>query len=157
SPAPSGNSSCVSAADAAPRARCCDDTRSTWRRPARPAPCFDASMHPIQAVAGWSGDDYPEDMDGEAMRTEAEDTEVTGNRSTSTRTQTQQAENGNGTRAGNIPALERATGRSWEQWLEIFTAQNAKEQDHATIARIARAEMPDDLHNPDWWAQGAAI
>ncbi len=91
------------------------------------------------------------------MRAAAEDTEVTGNRSTSTRAQTQQAENGNGTRAGNIPALERATGRSWEQWLEIFTAQNAKEQDHATIARIARAEMPDDLHNPDWWAQGTAI
>lgn len=64
---------------------------------------------------------------------------------------------GNRTRASNLPALERASGRSWAEWVELFEAANAKTLDHAAIARIARAAMPDTLKNPDWWAQGAAI
>lgn len=66
-------------------------------------------------------------------------------------------EDGNRTRPGNVPALERATGRPWDEWLRVFEAQNAKALDHAAIARLARAAMPDALQNPDWWAQSAAI
>lgn len=66
-------------------------------------------------------------------------------------------EQGNRTRAGNVPALERATGRSWADWLAHFEARGAASLGHAEIARIAREAMPDDLQNPDWWAQGAAI
>ena len=64
---------------------------------------------------------------------------------------------GNQTRAGNIPALERATGRSWADWLELFDAVGASKLPHPEIARVAREAMPDSLENPDWWAQGAAI
>lgn len=64
---------------------------------------------------------------------------------------------GSSTRANSIPALERATGRGWDEWLAHFAAHDAASQPHAEIARIARGFMPDDLQNPDWWAQGAAI
>ncbi|EYT56001.1 hypothetical protein H490_0105210 [Leucobacter sp. UCD-THU] len=64
---------------------------------------------------------------------------------------------GNRTRAGNVPALERATGRPWHEWLRIFEAAGASGLGHAGIADVARAAMPAELQNPDWWAQGAAI
>lgn len=64
---------------------------------------------------------------------------------------------GNRTRAGSVPALERATGRSWQAWLQLFESAGARELGHAGIARVARAEMPAELQNPDWWAQSAAI
>lgn len=64
---------------------------------------------------------------------------------------------GNQTKAGNISALERATGRSWADWLDLFDSAGAAKLPHADIARVAREAMPDSLENPDWWAQGAAI
>ncbi|UOQ56599.1 hypothetical protein MUN78_13075 [Leucobacter allii] len=67
------------------------------------------------------------------------------------------AGSGNRTRAGSIPSLERATGRSWESWLAHFAAHGAATAGHTEIARIARDGMPAALENPDWWAQAAAI
>ena len=64
---------------------------------------------------------------------------------------------GNRTRAESIPAIERATGREWSAWVALFEAQGARSLGHGEIARIARAAMPDDLQNPDWWAQATAI
>lgn len=63
----------------------------------------------------------------------------------------------NQTRAGNIPALERATGRSWAEWISYFEANAAASLPHSEIARLAQEAMPATLENPDWWAQGAAI
>lgn len=64
---------------------------------------------------------------------------------------------GNRTRAGNIPAIERATRRPWAEWIEFFESRGARGLGHAEIARLALAEMPADLENEGWWAQGAAI
>lgn len=64
---------------------------------------------------------------------------------------------GNQTRAESVSAIERASGRSWSSWVELFEARRAAQLPHAEIARIARAAMPDSLANPDWWAQGTAI
>lgn len=64
---------------------------------------------------------------------------------------------GNRTRSENIPAIERATGRSWADWVALFEAEGAAKLGHAEIARLARAAMPSELKNPDWWAQGTAI
>lgn len=71
--------------------------------------------------------------------------------------QDQQQSAGNQTRAGNIPALERASGRSWDAWLTHFASHNAASLSHAEIVRVAREAMPEHVENPDWWAQGAAI
>lgn len=64
---------------------------------------------------------------------------------------------GNRTRGESISAIERASARSWDDWVQLFESHNAKEQGHSEIARIARAAMPAELQNPDWWAQGTAI
>ena len=63
----------------------------------------------------------------------------------------------NKTRAESIPGIERATGRSWADWVEIFESQGARTLPHPKIAIIARAAVPETLANPDWWAQGIAI
>ena len=64
---------------------------------------------------------------------------------------------GNQTKQGNIPALERATGIPWAEWVATFEARGAAYLTHTEIARIARDAMPGHVQNPDWWAQGAAI
>lgn len=63
----------------------------------------------------------------------------------------------NQTRAESIPGIERATGRNWTEWVRIFEAKDAKSKPHNEIAIIARAEVPETLYNPDWWAQAVAI
>jgi hypothetical protein len=63
----------------------------------------------------------------------------------------------NQTRAESIPGIERATGRAWAEWVRLFEAQDAKAKPHSEIAIIARAAVPETLHNPDWWAQAVAI
>lgn len=64
---------------------------------------------------------------------------------------------GNRTRGESISAIERASARSWDEWVRLFESHNANELGHSEIARIARAAMPKNLANPDWWAQGTAI
>lgn len=64
---------------------------------------------------------------------------------------------GNRTRGESVPAIERSTGRPWAEWVAIFESQGARAMTHAEISRIARAAVPEDLQNPDWWAQGIAI
>lgn len=64
---------------------------------------------------------------------------------------------GNATRAENIPAIERASGRDWSEWIRIFEDADARTLGHAAIARLAAEHMPESLENPFWWAQAAAI
>ncbi|WP_241156103.1 hypothetical protein [Leucobacter chromiireducens] len=64
---------------------------------------------------------------------------------------------GNRTRGERVPAIERASRKPWGEWVTLFEAADAATLPHPEIARIARAELPADLANPDWWAQGIAI
>lgn len=64
---------------------------------------------------------------------------------------------GNATRGESIAAIERATGRSWPEWVAHFEASGAGALTHPEIVRIARPAVPDTLQNPDWWAQAISI
>ncbi|KIP52633.1 hypothetical protein [Leucobacter komagatae] len=64
---------------------------------------------------------------------------------------------GNDTRGERVPAVERATGRSWSDWLAVFDAHGARSLSHAEIAKLALATMPPGVDNEGWWAQGTAI
>lgn len=64
---------------------------------------------------------------------------------------------GNQTKATSIPAIERASERSWADWLTLFEAEGAAKLPHSEIAKIALAALPESLQNPHWWAQGVAI
>lgn len=63
----------------------------------------------------------------------------------------------NMTRGERTDAIERATKRSWSDWVAFFDAKGAREMTHAEIAKLALPEMPADLPNEGWWAQGTAI
>lgn len=61
------------------------------------------------------------------------------------------------TRAGNTPAIERATGRVWDDWVAVLSRAGAETAAHSEIAKAALEAMPDGVTNPEWWAQGVAI
>ena len=61
------------------------------------------------------------------------------------------------TRPDRADAIERATGVSWEAWMEHFQRVGAREKSHPEIVKLALPLIPDNVKNPDWWAQGIAI
>lgn len=64
---------------------------------------------------------------------------------------------GNETRGDRVPAIERATGRAWDDWVRVFDAHGARSLPHAEIAKLALATMPPGVESEEWWAQGVAI
>ncbi|GAA1584771.1 hypothetical protein GCM10009692_25650 [Leucobacter aridicollis] len=64
---------------------------------------------------------------------------------------------GNNTRGERVPAIERATGRQWADWVSVFDAHGARSLGHTEIAKLALATMPPNVENEEWWAQGVAI
>lgn len=61
----------------------------------------------------------------------------------------------NSTRGINVPAIERATGRDWSEWVRLLEASG--ETNHTAIAAIALAHMLEGVDNPEWWAQSVSI
>lgn len=63
----------------------------------------------------------------------------------------------NETRSTSIPSIEKRTGKAWSEWLAYFHEHGAAQLPHPEIAKLALANVPADLENPEWWAQGIAI
>ncbi|GAB3193770.1 hypothetical protein [Nesterenkonia suensis] len=57
----------------------------------------------------------------------------------------------------NTEAIARATGRQWDDWVRQLDAADAQSMTHPQIAELAEAQMPADLDNTGWWAQGVAV
>ncbi|MEU3331624.1 hypothetical protein ACF046_04650 [Glutamicibacter creatinolyticus] len=60
-------------------------------------------------------------------------------------------------KSSNIPAIERATGIGWGQWVEHLGAAQAQTLAHARIAELAEQRMPHRVENSGWWAQSVAV
>lgn len=56
-----------------------------------------------------------------------------------------------------IEAIERATGRSWPEWLAYLQSIHADELDHHAIATRLLAELDGMVENLGWWAQSTAV
>jgi hypothetical protein len=56
-----------------------------------------------------------------------------------------------------IEAVERATGRSWDDWLAWFETIGAADLDHHTIATHLLDELVGIVDNLGWWAQSTAV
>lgn len=52
-----------------------------------------------------------------------------------------------------IQAIERATGRSWSDWLAFMDSIGAKDLDHHAIATKVLDELVGTSDNPGWWTQ----
>ncbi|WGD37624.1 hypothetical protein [Lysinibacter sp. HNR] len=60
-------------------------------------------------------------------------------------------------RASNIPAIEKATQKTWAQWLDFFNSHGAAQLSHPEIAALAYEEIVSLPINSGWWAQATAI
>jgi len=60
------------------------------------------------------------------------------------------------TTTSKIEAIERATGRAWDDWLAWFDSIGAADLDHHTIATHLLTELEGLVDNLGWWAQATA-
>lgn len=56
-----------------------------------------------------------------------------------------------------IEAIERATKRSWDEWLEYLERIHAADLDHHAIATHLLTELQGMVDNTGWWAQSTAV
>src|SRR5690625_836855 len=57
----------------------------------------------------------------------------------------------------NISAIEAATNRPWQQWVQLLEEAGAGQMNHSQIAVLALELMPADVKQKEWWAQGTAV
>ncbi|MBZ0294610.1 MAG: hypothetical protein K8L99_18745 [Anaerolineae bacterium] len=56
-----------------------------------------------------------------------------------------------------IKAVERATGRTWEEWLQYMDRIDAKNLSHHEIASRLLEELDGKIDNIGWWAQATTV
>jgi hypothetical protein len=56
-----------------------------------------------------------------------------------------------------IQAVERATGRSWDDWLSWMNSIGAERLSHHEIASAVITELEGKVDNLGWWAQATAV
>ncbi len=61
------------------------------------------------------------------------------------------------TKPSNLASIEQATGRSWDDWVRLLDAANARNLVHRAIADIVHAELDGKTDNAGWWAQGVTV
>lgn len=59
--------------------------------------------------------------------------------------------------SARIEAVERATGRSWDDWLAFMASIGADRLSHHEIAAALLAELEGMVDNLGWWAQATAV
>ncbi|MCC6704286.1 MAG: hypothetical protein IT334_05360 [Thermomicrobiales bacterium] len=61
------------------------------------------------------------------------------------------------TSGARIEPIERATGRTWQWWLDFMTSIGAEQLDHAAIALRVEEELRGEIESAAWWAQGITV
>src|SRR5690606_5749970 len=56
-----------------------------------------------------------------------------------------------------INAVERATNRSWDEWLQFMDGIGAKNLNHHEIATKVLEELEGKVDNLGWWAQSVTV
>ena len=56
-----------------------------------------------------------------------------------------------------IEPIERATNRSWDEWLSFMDGAGAKDLSHKDIALKAYDELDGTMDQAGWWAQSVAV
>ena len=56
-----------------------------------------------------------------------------------------------------IEAVERATNRTWEEWLQYMDDVGAKDLSHHEIATLLIDELNGKTDNLGWWAQSVTV
>lgn len=61
------------------------------------------------------------------------------------------------TKATNIASIEKATGKQWDEWLELLDNADAITLSHLEISKLIESELQGVVDNPGWWAQGVTV
>ena len=56
-----------------------------------------------------------------------------------------------------ITPIERATGRTWDEWLTFMAGIGAEELDHKVIALQVYEELDGSIEQHGWWAQSVTV
>jgi hypothetical protein len=56
-----------------------------------------------------------------------------------------------------IKPIERATKRTWEEWLQFMDGIGAQKLDHHQIATRVLEALDGKIDNPAWWAQAVTV
>jgi hypothetical protein len=56
-----------------------------------------------------------------------------------------------------IKPVERATRRTWDEWLQFMDAQNAQSLDHQQIALKVYEELEGTIDRLGWWTQAVTV
>lgn len=61
------------------------------------------------------------------------------------------------TKPTDLPAIEKATGKPWGEWVRGLDAAGARDLAHAEIARLVNKRLEGLSRSPGWWAQGITV
>ncbi|MCC6802073.1 MAG: hypothetical protein IT319_04235 [Anaerolineae bacterium] len=56
-----------------------------------------------------------------------------------------------------VKPIERATNRSWDEWLSFMDGIDARSLNHHEIATKVLEELDGRIENPGWWAQAVSV
>jgi hypothetical protein len=56
-----------------------------------------------------------------------------------------------------IKPVERATNRTWDEWLKFMDGIDAKSLNHHEIATKVLEELDGKIDNIGWWAQAVTV
>ncbi|MBB3083094.1 hypothetical protein [Geodermatophilus sabuli] len=56
-----------------------------------------------------------------------------------------------------IGPVERATGRTWADWMRFMDGIGARDLDHKAIALRVYEELEGTVEQPGWWAQSVTV
>ena len=56
-----------------------------------------------------------------------------------------------------IRPVERATGRTWDEWVQFMDAHDAKNLDHHQIALKVYRELEGTIERLGWWTQAVTV
>lgn len=61
------------------------------------------------------------------------------------------------TKPQNTEAIEKATQRSWSEWVAWIDERGGRDLKHPEIVKKVYPELEDITDKPGWWAQGVTV
>ena len=61
------------------------------------------------------------------------------------------------TQPANTTSIEKATGKTWEQWVSELDAIGARDMSHTELARKLYDQLDGTIDSHGWWAQGITV
>jgi hypothetical protein len=61
------------------------------------------------------------------------------------------------TQPANIPAIEKATHKSWKEWVSFIDENDGRNLSHREIAHLVNDILEETMYSSGWWAQAITV